>query len=307
MSDSDEDDGQSVLDKLTVPPPALRRAWTLSGKHIVVRDTQHKPLTIELPAFAVRFRPDPENAVLHAPTTMCLGCAEPGCCHGWPRIRPQNIWVVTTRSNMQPVYGWFVCVDARPNTLMRIPATRMIALVQAVGFTAHERLLLQRLMAQYRDVTLLDEDERDFEVLLELRLDQQREVLRAEKQARKRKRPATRSTPEATTPLPREDETCKPGVCVVCFGDDAGPCYTRTCCGNAGAICATCRSQLRGLCVLCDREYLNQRIPCACCGVRVGLAHSGYACGSCGAQSLCSACYHEYECCFGCDLIKLGH
>lgn len=94
------------------------------------------------------------------------------------------------------------------------------------------------------------------------------------------------------------------GSCQVCMADEELLLRPTDCCGDAGAVCAKCRIELKDLCPICDRSHLNACYSCARCGDSVRFLDYGFPCVQCDKSVLCAECYDGIESCNGCNRKK---
>lgn len=90
------------------------------------------------------------------------------------------------------------------------------------------------------------------------------------------------------------------GSCQICMKDEECPLYHTACCGEAGAVCLDCLKELKHLCPICDREFVNASYMCAGCKTELAFKDFGFPCVDCNKCVLCESCYHTIESCTAC-------
>ena len=283
------------------PPPPLERSpknlllpWTLRDED---GDAQ-----VNIPRWAVArdkgwlvdLRPAARsrNGVEHGHGWPALGL---GFAHGvtykqTPFLHPGAIIVLQVREGHDDVdYGWYVRTR-NTKELVRVPAAACTALTY-----------MMRTDPVYRDLELLESAhkvgaERNylprFHPLAVATYSGYRNRIKAvtqqAKQAKKRSR-------EEAAPSASCD------TCVVCLEEretTQARCHAGTC---SAKMCATCHSDSRGLCPICDRGPINAVYPCERCFQLTPLREYGYQCINCDSLTLCKACYTGYRECCSCE------
>jgi len=97
------------------------------------------------------------------------------------------------------------------------------------------------------------------------------------------------------------DESALPvGSCQICMKDEECPLYPSTCCKGSGAMCKDCLIEMKRLCPICDREFVNSYYHCAGCHKDLSFRDFGFPCVGCGKCILCEGCYNGMDTCTNC-------
>ena len=75
------------------------------------------------------------------------------------------------------------------------------------------------------------------------------------------------------------------------------------CTGCKSELCGACCENMRGLCPICDREDINAKYLCSCCGLLRQMKNSGLPCLQCNRPVVCSECYRGFGECSECDVL----
>lgn len=226
------------------------------------------------------------------------------CPRNWPDVKWTHVTVLTAIDEEGlTVAGWFVRFPATPRSLVRIPPTVVDAISSkaVVGSDAWRMADVSALRPSV-DFLALAEARYAHLVLGPLRL----------WRASKRRRGALATEPPALPVVPSQWADCAlrhaphslcDGECTVCYKE--GPVLVASCCGVAAATCRECNERLRGACIVCQREKLNAKYTCACCGATdVALSDYGNPCDTCAARVLCNGCYSARAACCACDPLR---
>lgn len=247
----------------------------------------------------------------------CRGCQFPNCCHGWKLPRPDAVVVLRLRENSMGgnVYGWYVLIGNNTTELVRVPAQVSAMLYEMMR--AEPQLEQSCLVQKYPDCALVSDpiDATDFHRLACKRFARFRkraasaalsERKTAEQDSKKRWRAEDYDKNEYVHPDTADDDgyggiadACG-RTCVICLEDKltAGKRCRHDSCG--AHVCATCYSEARGLCPICDRSSINADYPCSCCGRLTRLRQYGFPCVACAANTLCKDCFGSFSECGPC-------
>ena len=264
---------------------------------------------LKVPDFAVvRAYGAAENIKpLKRPKHIQLDCGDAStdaCAKGWPWVEPYHVRVLSCKVPGSIVkYGWYVSFrckeDPKGRVLHRMPWNCVRRLTEWMerepGFETSS-LLTMYPDAFYTMCSGQGFEKLDFHGMLTKKcmlttLGYVGSLMKVTKEpaqfSGKRLRNGSLIGPERvlnTKKKTRED-------CSICLEDRV---VSRQCCLN---VCASCHDAVRGLCPICDRNIMNSKFDCPCCGKEVRLQECAYPCISCSTSALCSACYTEYGSC----------
>ena len=97
-----------------------------------------------------------------------------------------------------------------------------------------------------------------------------------------------------------EESTLTFGSCQICMDDEERRLYPSTCCKGSGAMCKDCLVEMKHLCPICDREFLNSYYNCAGCHKDLPFRDFGFPCVGCDKCILCEDCYNDMDNCTNC-------
>lgn len=92
-------------------------------------------------------------------------------------------------------------------------------------------------------------------------------------------------------------------TCGVCLEENCEASERLHCCGSK--VCYECDQTMRGLCVVCQRQEINARYYCSCCGMLRSLRYFGYPCLHCERPNICRECYCSFGDCAECDALRV--